>query len=133
VLVKYAQRKDRKLTYAIIFASQVITRMNCDRCGTELPQDANYCFKCGRRVAKSVENFSVSSDELVKKVKSLLHEGNVRRIIVRDDEGHVLLELPVTAGLVGALLAPWLAAVGAIAALVTRCNISVERRENDLH
>jgi len=107
--------------------------MNCDRCGTELPQDANYCFKCGRRVAKSVENFSVSSDELVKKVKGLLHEGNVRRIIVRDDEGHVLLELPVTAGLVGALLAPWLAAVGAIAALVTRCNISVERRENDLH
>ena len=108
---------------------EATTNMNCDRCGTELPQDANYCFKCGRRVAKSVENFYVSSDELVKKVKSLLHEGNVRRIIVRDEEGHVLLELPVTTGLVGALLAPWLAAVGAIAALVTRCNISVERKE----
>lgn len=63
------------------------------------------------------------------KVKELLHEGNVRKIIVRDDEGHVLLEIPVTAGLVGVVLAPWLAAVGAIAALVTRCNISVERRE----
>ena len=104
--------------------------MNCDRCGTELPQDANYCFKCGRRVAgKYTEEFSIHSDELVKRVKELLHEGNVRRIIVRDEEGHVLLEVPVTAGLVGAVLAPWLAAVGAIAALVTRCNISVERRE----
>ena len=104
--------------------------MNCEKCGTELPQDANYCFRCGRLVGRSVENFSVSSDELVKKVKDLLHEGNVRRIIVRDDEGRVLLEVPVTAGLVGVVLAPWLAAVGAIAALVTRCNISVERRED---
>lgn len=104
--------------------------MNCDRCGTELPADANYCFKCGRRVGRSFESFSVASDELVKKVKDLLHEGNVRRIIVRDEEGHVLLEVPVTAGLAGAVLAPWLAAVGAIAALVTRCNISVERKED---
>ena len=103
--------------------------MNCDRCGTELPESANYCFKCGRRVGKSVESFSVTSDELVKKIKDLLHEGNVRRIIVKDEEGHVLLEVPVTAGLVGAVLAPWLAAVGAIAALVARCNISVERKE----
>jgi hypothetical protein len=104
--------------------------MNCDRCGTELPQDANYCFKCGKRVGKTIESFSVASDELVKKVKELIHEGTVRKIIVRDEEGHVLLELPVTAGLVGAVLAPWLAAVGAIAALVTRCNISVERKDD---
>ena len=108
---------------------QVVVEMNCDKCGTELPQDANYCFRCGRRVGKSVESFSVSSDELVKKVKELLHEGNVRRIIVRDDEGRILLEVPVTAGLVGVVLAPWLAAVGAIAAIVARCDISVERRE----
>jgi hypothetical protein len=104
--------------------------MNCDRCGTELPQDANYCFKCGKRVGKTIESFSVTSDDLVKKIKELIHEGSVRRIIVRDEEGHVLLELPVTAGLVGAVLAPWLAAVGAIAALVTRCNISVERKDD---
>ncbi len=56
-----------------------------------------------------------------------MHEGNVRRIIVRDEEGKLLLELPVTAGLIGAVLAPWLAAAGAIAALVTRCTVSVER------
>jgi S1-C subfamily serine protease len=76
---------------------------------------AQYCFKCGSRVGKVVtEEFSVSSDDLVKKVKDLLHEGNVTRI---------------TAGLIGVILAPWLAALGAIAALVTECTISVERRE----
>jgi hypothetical protein len=75
------------------------------------------------------EEYSVSSDDLVKKVKDLLHEGNVTRIIVRDEQAKVLLEVPVTAGLIGVILAPWLAALGAIAALVTECTISVERRE----
>ena len=70
-----------------------------------------------------------NSDDLVKKVKDLLHEGNVNRIIVRDEQGKILLEVPATAGLIGAILAPWLAALGAIAALVTECTISVERRE----
>ena len=65
----------------------------------------------------------------MKKIKDLLHEGNVSRIIVRDEQGKLLLDLPATAGLIGAVLAPWLAAVGAIAALVTRCKISVERKE----
>jgi len=104
--------------------------MFCDKCGTELPAGANYCFKCGARIGKSTtEQFSVKSEDLVSKVKDLLHEGNVTKIIVRDEEGRMLLELPVAAGLIGALLAPWLAALGAIAALVTRCSISVERRE----
>jgi hypothetical protein len=106
----------------------MVVIMHCDRCGTELPAVANYCFKCGRRIGRPIiDEFSVGADDLVKKIKDLLHEGNVRRIIVRDEEGKILLELPVTAGLVGAVLAPWLAAVGAIAALVTRCKISVER------
>jgi len=77
------------------------------------------------------EEFSISSGDLVNKVKSLLHEGNVRRIIVKDEIGRVLLEIPVTVGIVGVLLAPWLAAVGAIAALATRCTIVVERGESD--
>jgi len=102
----------------------------CDRCGTDLPIDAQYCFKCGSRVGRVVtEEFSVSSDDLVRRVKGLLHEGNVTRIIVRDDQGKILLEVPAAAGLIGAILAPWLAALGAIAALVTECTISVERRE----
>jgi CBS domain-containing protein len=104
--------------------------VRCDKCGTDLPRAALYCLKCGSRVGKVVtEEFSVSSDDLVKKVKDILHEGNVNRIIVRDDQGKILLEVPATAGLIGAILAPWLAALGAIAALVTECNISVERRE----
>ena len=65
----------------------------------------------------------------MKRVKDLLHEGNVTQIIVRDEEGKLLLELPVTAGLIGVVLAPWLAALGTIAALATRCTLSVERKE----
>ena len=102
----------------------------CDKCGTELPQGASFCFKCGSRLGKpSTEEFSVNSEDLVKKVKDLLHEGNVSKIIVRDEQGKLLLELPATAGVIGVVLAPWLAAVGAIAALVSRCTISVERKE----
>lgn len=102
----------------------------CERCATDLPVDADYCYKCGARVGRVVtEEFSVSSDDLVKKVKGLLHEGNVTRIVVRDEQNKILLELPATAGLIGAVLAPWLAALGAMAALVSQCKISVERRE----
>jgi len=75
------------------------------------------------------EEFSVSADNLVKRVKELLHEGNVRRISIKDEEGKILLEMPVTVGVVGVILAPWLAALGAIAALATRCTLTVERKE----
>jgi hypothetical protein len=102
----------------------------CDKCGTALPQGASFCFKCGSPVGKNAtEEFSVNSEDLVKKVKDLLHEGNVSKIVVRDENGKLLLEVPATAGVLGALLAPWLAALGAIAALVGRCTISVERKE----
>jgi len=59
----------------------------------------------------------------------LLHEGNVTRIIVKNEEGKTLIEIPATVGVIGALFAPWLAALGAIAALATKCKIVVERRE----
>jgi CBS domain-containing protein len=102
----------------------------CDKCGAEMPEGANYCLKCGSKLGRVVtEQFSVDSDDLVKKVKDLLHEGNVTKIIVKDEKGNLLLEVPVTASLIGVVLAPWLAALGAIAALVTRCTISVERKE----
>ncbi len=63
------------------------------------------------------------------RVKELLHEGNVTRIIVKDISDKVLLEIPATVGVVGAVLAPWFVALGVIAALVTNCKIIVERRE----
>lgn len=75
------------------------------------------------------EEFKVSGDELVDKVKQLIKEGNVRRIILKNKEGKTLIEVPLTIGVVGIVLAPVLAAVGAIAALVTECSIVVEREK----
>lgn len=78
---------------------------------------------------KKTEEFTVSGEELLAKIKSLVKEGNIRRIIIKDEAGKTLVELPLTVGIVGAVLAPMLAAVGAIAALVTKCTIVVERHE----
>jgi len=75
------------------------------------------------------EEFKVSGEGLVAKVKELVHEGNIRRIIVKNEEGKVLIEIPLTLGVVGAVLVPTLAAIGAIAALVTDCTIVVEKVE----
>jgi hypothetical protein len=74
------------------------------------------------------ETFEIKGDDLVAKFKELLHEGNVRRIIIKDKAGESLVEFPVTIGVVGAVIAPVLAAVGAIAALVSECSIVVERK-----
>lgn len=71
--------------------------------------------------------FKVKGEELLKKVKELIKEGNVRRITIKDRKGKTLIVVPLTIGVVGAVLAPVLAAIGAIAALVTECTISVER------
>ena len=79
--------------------------------------------------AVTKEEFTVSSDDLIEKVRGLLHEGNVTRVIVKDMKGKVLLEIPATIGVIGVVLAPWLAALGVIAALATNCRIVVERRE----
>ena len=74
------------------------------------------------------DELTATGDELVARVRGLVGEGNVRRVIIKHD-GHTLLEIPLTLGVVGALLAPQVAALGALAALVTRCTITVEREE----
>ena len=74
-----------------------------------------------------VEEFEVDGDKVVETVKRLVHAGNIRRITVKDGEGRSLIEIPLTLGVVGAILAPQLAAIGAIAALLTRGTIIVER------
>ena len=76
-----------------------------------------------------IEEFEVNGDKIVETVKRLVHEGNIRRITIKDAEGVSLIEIPLTFGVVGALLAPVLAAVGALAALVAKCTIVVERIE----
>jgi hypothetical protein len=73
------------------------------------------------------EEFHVNGEELIGKIKTLIHEGNIRRIIIKDKEGKILIEFPLTIGVVGLVLAPTLAAVGAIAALVTEATIVVEK------
>jgi len=104
-------------------------RETCSRCDAKLPENANYCPNCGKYTGKTVtEEFEAKSDELVKKVKEILREGNVTKLIVENEEGKTLLEIPATAGVVGVLIAPWLAALGVIAALATNCKIKVERR-----
>ena len=76
-----------------------------------------------------VEEIQVLGRDLVDKVRSLIHEGNVQRIIVKDEHGHTFIEIPVTVAAVGVLMAPVLAAVGAISALVARFTIVVVRNE----
>lgn len=73
------------------------------------------------------ETFHVNGENLLAKVKELIKEGNVRRISIKDKKGKVLVEFPLTIGVVGAVIAPVLAAIGAIAALVSECSITVER------
>ena len=102
----------------------------CTKCGAPLKEEDKFCPVCGAPVAKVTrEEFSVSGSDLVDRVGQLLHEGNVTRIIVKDEQGKQLLEIPATVGVIGVVVAPWLAALGAIAALVANCKIVVERRE----
>lgn len=75
------------------------------------------------------EEFKVSGGEIINKIKELIHEGNIRRIILKDEEGKTFLEIPLTVGIIGAAVAPVLAAVGAIAALVSKLTIVVEKVE----
>ena len=76
------------------------------------------------------EEIKTTGEQLVTTVKALVREGNVRRIIVKDEEDKTLIEIPLTLGVVGALFLPVAAALGAIAALVTDCTIVVERVED---
>ncbi len=78
--------------------------------------------------ATYTESFRVAGQQLVDAVKKLIHEGNVRRVSIKHD-GHIIAEFPLTVGVLGAVLAPMLAAIAAIAAVVQECTIEVERVE----
>ena len=72
------------------------------------------------------ESFKVAADQLVDTFKNLVHEGNVRRVIVKQD-GRIVVEFPLTVGVIGTVFAPMLAAAGALAAVLSECTIEVER------
>lgn len=79
----------------------------------------------------TTEEFKITGDAVVAKIKELVREGNIRRIMIKNEEGRVLIEIPLTIGVVSAVLLPVWAAIGAIAALVANLTIAVERREFD--
>jgi len=74
------------------------------------------------------ETVEVEGDHLLAKIKEVVHEGNVRRITIKNTEGKRLLEIPLTLGVVGVVLLPVYAAVGALAAVTTKCTIEIERK-----
>jgi len=78
-----------------------------------------------------VEEIQVLGKDLVERVKALIHEGNVNRIIIKDDKGNTFMEIPIAIAAVGVIAAPLLAGLGAISALVAKFNIVVERAAED--
>lgn len=74
------------------------------------------------------ESFKVSGEDLLKKVKEIIKEGNARKIIIQNEKGETVIEFPITIGAIGVVLAPLFAAIGAFAALVTNCTIIVEKK-----
>jgi hypothetical protein len=77
------------------------------------------------------EQFKVAGQDLADKIRELIHEGNVRRIIIKDEHGHIFMEIPLTVATIGVIAAPILAAVGAVAAIVTKCEVVVERTSGE--
>lgn len=96
--------------------------------GADAPDDDGAEEHRRRRNDPNWDTFRVTGDRLLETVKRIVREGNARRIVIRNDEDRVLLEFPLSAGVVGAALLPMWAAIGAVAALVGNCSIEVERR-----
>ena len=77
------------------------------------------------------EEFKVSGEEVIAKVKNLIKEGNARRVIIKNEQDEEVMEVPLTLGAVGAILAPALAAIGAVAALLTKCTVVVVKTKEE--
>jgi hypothetical protein len=111
-----------------------ILMVKCGECRSVLPQDARFCPNCGTQIGLKKDVYHVSAGGLVGKVKEIFKDARVKRIIVKDEKGKLLLSIPVTWGTAGAVamitLAPWLAALGVIAGIVSRCKIEVEKSED---
>ena len=105
--------------------------VKCAECGIDLAQDAKYCPNCGTQTGLKKDVYEVSAGGLVGKVKEIFQDASVKCIVIKDENGKVLLSIPVIWGTAGAVamitLAPWLAALGVIAAIVARCKIEVEK------
>lgn len=85
--------------------------------------------KSKKTKSKSTETIKTTGDQLLRKIKDLIHQGNIRKISIIDKKGKTILVIPVTLGVIGVAFAPVLAAIGAIAAFVTECTIKVEKKQ----
>ena len=85
--------------------------------------------QAGGNTSPNTQEFKLSGDDIMAKIKELVHEGNVRRITIKNEQGQNILEFPLTAGVIGVALLPVWAAIGAVMALAANCTIVVERRE----
>src|SRR5262245_46771531 len=105
--------------------------MKCKECKSEIASESKFCSNCGVQIGLKKEVYQVSASGLVGKVKELAHDATVKRILIKDNKGKLLLSIPVTWGTAGAVamiaLAPWLAALGVLAGVVTKCRIEVEK------
>ena len=105
--------------------------MKCKECKSEIGSESKFCSNCGVQIGLKKEVYHISAAGLVGKVKDLVRDASVKRVLVKDEKGKLLLSIPVTWGAAGAVamitLAPWLAALGVIAGVVTRCRVEVER------
>jgi hypothetical protein len=105
---------------------------SCINCGAELTEDANFCSVCGTSVKKTtIEEITVESTKLIQRVRELIREGSVTRIIIKDESDNILLEIPATIGVIGVLIAPWLAALGAIAGIATNTKLTIIRETSE--
>jgi hypothetical protein len=105
--------------------------MKCAECGADLATNAKFCSSCGAQVGLKKDVYQVSAEKLAEKFKEVAKDASVKRIVVKNESGKTILSVPVTWGAAGAVatlaLAPWLAAIGVIAGVATKCTLEVER------
>jgi len=108
-----------------------MTMVKCVECGAELAANSRFCSACGAQIGLKKEVFQVSPEKLVEKFKEISKDASVKRIVVKNENGKTILSVPVTWGAAGAVatlaLAPWLAALGVIAGIATKCTLEVEK------
>ena len=123
--------KDKKLFLTCLAILNGLTGKKINFAKINRPDDeSRTIIKEINKMAKTTkESFSINGEQLLKKVKELINEGNIRKITILDKSGKELMSFPLTVGLVGAVFAPVLAAIGALAALIGECTITVEREE----